>query len=1344
MKAQILKIAGVKSEKEFYKKFPTEEAFLKKHGKELAKLKKAQVGDVIEYTDVQPVNNRKVIDGQELLTSIDTDAVDPFSSLKDKALELGVESLTTDEDEEDYAYKAKIDAIYNNMYGKKDEGILGKLKDLGSVASMFAAPGTGEDGSADPDTVNMIMSAVGAKKGGKFKPHMMYDPKTGKGYKANKLADHLRMDKKGYTHEPPKKQTGGQLLTAGMPSYVLRELPPEVMKVSPETAELILNVYSQVKENPNDYLGHFNSVSRKDIQNILKETGLSRKEVKNFIKSQDFYKDMNMFLKGSLNTAMFAKGLKKGGNLKKAQFGFDQIDFSSDNYTDDMNFGQKVGKFASEDLGKILASQEVKDIAMGIDKIKSQKDDLKDLRQMREVSGIALQAAMSKPEQIEREYVRPEDIENTGEEFFPIYGVGTNVLAKNGQTMNLFGDVGYSPLVNVNKAKTFQNGGRCWPGYKAVPGKTPFSKGSCTKAQGGGTFLGMGAGPWDAITSIGGDMAYGKKADRDAGSNIGGGIGRGIGTAVGGPIGGAIGDFIGSGIGDLLDRNDRKQEAARADIDRNVKDMTYMKLGPQIQAGYSSFMKKGGKLPGPNNDYGMIGAPGPQILKTFDGKNLNNMLQKASRMPDTLKKGGSVPAKGVKTLWGGEAKAVAYNPYAGGDSIYFDGNSHETTDPVSGQTGIGVAYGPQSIANNEAIVEVEGVEPAAKLTNGRGEEELVIYGDLKIPKEYSAEIGDPEAGGKKFKHYVNNLNDEEARINKQMGKAVESAGDTDNTKWGELVRTTSDAIINGGDMKLQDIANKKLILADLQEALNDTFKEKGIDGNKFISKGEIKAVKDMEDYAKNGGKMETYTDYAEDGTKVKKLKKIEKELHKASKMHKSQAQRIGKMVKAEDGAEIPKAQDSDRRSQDDGLDVNELAEKFDSVQEILDAGYVLDEATGKYYKDVEIEGEFEQDTLRSSMEDVPEGQQMGNEELGKMVGKDVTVEDYEKWKAANSWFFEKYPDWKPETAEDVKLFQREFNKIAENDDQLFPLRVDGNFGRQTVSAGYSTTDSTTPLTERKFAVLNESEEVTTEATTTMKGNVPIDPNILRRLLRDDVENDLDYNQILPEMNAAANNQLEPVYAQTFSPRLRVPYDISLQDSMNEVIAASRAASQNPAVANNPALLAMMQAPAYEALNKVAGEQFRLNQEMKDTVYSGNIDAINQANLLNMGILDKQQERQAQAVANTKETQQEIVKSIADKYQQNKLENRREKVLSELFPNYRFTDDLDLVNQGLTYFNTGQGGVQGFLSQLNQALQNYDPNTTTPTTTAHYGAKLKRIKRNQKNSTMVRGMKKGKL
>jgi hypothetical protein len=52
MKAQMLKIAGVKSEKEFYKKFPDEASFMKAHGKEFkkamrgSKVEKAQFGDV--------------------------------------------------------------------------------------------------------------------------------------------------------------------------------------------------------------------------------------------------------------------------------------------------------------------------------------------------------------------------------------------------------------------------------------------------------------------------------------------------------------------------------------------------------------------------------------------------------------------------------------------------------------------------------------------------------------------------------------------------------------------------------------------------------------------------------------------------------------------------------------------------------------------------------------------------------------------------------------------------------------------------------------------------------------------------------------------------------------------------------------------------------------------------------------------------------------------------------------------------------------------------------------------------------------------------------------------------
>tara|TARA_Y100000114_G_scaffold151293_1_gene167845 strand:- start:977 stop:1159 length:183 start_codon:yes stop_codon:yes gene_type:complete len=39
-----------------------------------------------------------------------------------------------------------------------------------------------------------------------FKPHMMYDPKTGKGYKANAYKDHLAMKKKGFVHTKPSTE----------------------------------------------------------------------------------------------------------------------------------------------------------------------------------------------------------------------------------------------------------------------------------------------------------------------------------------------------------------------------------------------------------------------------------------------------------------------------------------------------------------------------------------------------------------------------------------------------------------------------------------------------------------------------------------------------------------------------------------------------------------------------------------------------------------------------------------------------------------------------------------------------------------------------------------------------------------------------------------------------------------------------------------------------------------------------------------------------------------------------------------------------------------------------------
>ena len=193
--------------------------------------------------------------------------------------------------------------------------------------------------------------------------------------------------------------------------------------------------------------------------------------------------------------------------------------------------------------------------------------------------------------------------------------------------------------------------------------------------------------------------------------------------------------------------------------------------------------------------------------------------------------------------------------------------------------------------------------------------------------------------------------------------------------------------------------------------------------------------------------METYTDYAEDGTKVKKLRKIEKELHKASKMHKSQAERIGKMVKAEDGAEIPKAQDS--------LKVNELGggeiPKTDkTVEELLEEGYVQSEDDPNVY--VKITGEKVEAVEASSeaLSEVPEGQAR-DEDTG-LFGS-VTMEQFNEAKEANPWF--NWDNFDPKNEADVKRYQREFNKKAEEAGSDVRIQVDGDFGEQTASARFN-------------------------------------------------------------------------------------------------------------------------------------------------------------------------------------------------------------------------------------------------------------------------------------------------
>jgi hypothetical protein len=155
--------------------------------------------------------------------------------------------------------------------------------------------------------------------------------------------------------------------------------------------------------------------------------------------------------------------------------------------------------------------------------------------------------------------------------------------------------------------------------------------------------------------------------------------------------------------------------------------------------------------------------------------------------------------------------------------------------------------------------------------------------------------------------------------------------------------------------------------------------------------------------------------------------------------------------------------------------------------------------------------------------------------------------------------------------------------------------------------------------------------------------------------------------------------------------------------------------------------------------------------MKDTVYSGNLEAINQAKLTNLGIFDKQADRQAQAAANTRTQGIDILSSISNKYAQNKRDNAMRKVYANMYPTFRFNDDYQTEVVQPTQFNTGQGStgvpslatpgivspntrqVGNVLNQLFGAINQDDNNSNA----AKYG---KKVTKNNKNSNILKAIK----
>ena len=112
-----------------------------------------------------------------------------------------------------------------------------------------------------------------------FKPHMMYDPKTGKGYKAEKEADHLRMKKMGYTHEKPEVKEEYEEWYEAMRTVMVR-----TESTNPEYDENMsaMNIGEAVKVNKKD--GPFTVVALKGKKVVGQFKGADHKELSDVVK----------------------------------------------------------------------------------------------------------------------------------------------------------------------------------------------------------------------------------------------------------------------------------------------------------------------------------------------------------------------------------------------------------------------------------------------------------------------------------------------------------------------------------------------------------------------------------------------------------------------------------------------------------------------------------------------------------------------------------------------------------------------------------------------------------------------------------------------------------------------------------------------------------------------------------------------------------------------------------------------------------------------------------------------------------------------------------------------------
>lgn len=509
---------------------------------------------------------------------------------------------------------------------------------------------------------------------------------------------------------------------------------------------------------------------------------------------------------------------------------------------------------AGSGVGSTIAMaglQGVGQIIGGIEAIGAQKKAQKKAQQASQLSGLALQAqsTMEKPK---RKYVRPEDSLVQPDQLGNPYGSGTNYLAANGTRIG----------GNPTEIQNIYNPGDVYTNLEFEPlGETlkQFKKGgNLPEAEFGEYFQDSG--------------------QAQIGSAVGGAIGSAFGPA-GQMVGSLLGKIGGNLLGGAKDARELAKTKAQTELNQgqlamqqsgqfsaNLKDGGWVSNDwtPQVIAKFGEYDVKDLLKPPHDADmlrsgghFAQVGYTAPSAEAMFTGKSelkpltmdnggrmtSTNMMFDTDRYPRAEYGSESNMNGDLEVIDGGKAETISYNPNLpdGGETVMFKGRSHDNG-------GIPISFG-------ENGVEVEGGEPAVKLEDGGKENNMVVFGNMKINKNIANLMGDPKAKDMKFKHYIADTAKNDRKQVKTISKAIDIVNNANNnSKSGQLAMLTGKLMKDGAEQWQKINAEKIKQAGIVQNAILDTASELGVKSDK-LAEGKLEKEYDPRMMAKDGKKL---------------------------------------------------------------------------------------------------------------------------------------------------------------------------------------------------------------------------------------------------------------------------------------------------------------------------------------------------------------------------------------------------------------------------------------------------------------------------------------------------------